>query len=297
MNDAIERILVPTDGSEESEAAFAAILPLVKAYAPEVTALYVFEGPDASYEPPAQIAKVCRGVRAAGMNAHLELREGKPADEILRSAKAKKVDLIALSTHGREGLNRLVAGSVAESVLRCAVVPLLVTRKGAKATSWKKIVVALDGSDRGEAILPDAFRLAKKMGSTLDLVRVVFPAITPTGLGELPMLPIPSDDPLPYLRTVVERARSEGIDAKAFGLEGTACFQILRHVEDSGAGLLCMATHGRTGLTRVLMGSIAEEMLRKAPCPVLVRRSVIWAGEQSQGVPVRSAETCGSGAE
>lgn len=297
MNDAIERILVPTDGSEESEAAFAAILPLVKAYAPEVTALYVFEDPEASYYPPAQIAKVCRAVRVAGMNVHLEIREGKPAEEILLAAKAKRVDLIALSTHGRGGVSRLVAGSVAESVLRCAVAPLLVTRKGATTESWKKIVVALDGSARGEAILPDAFRIAKKMGSSLDLVCVVFPTITPTGLGESAMIPIPPRDPMRYLRTVGEWARREGIDTTLIGLEGTASIQILRHVEDSGAGLLCMATHGHTGMTRVLLGSIAEEMLRKAPCPVLVRRSVVWAGGQSPGAPVRSAEACGSGAE
>src|SRR6185295_3518776 len=113
MSDMMEKILVPTDGSEQSESAFAAILPLVRAYAPEVTVLYVFEDPEASYDPPAQVAKVCRGVRRAGMNAHLELREGKPEEEILRAAKAKNVDLIALSTHGRGGISRLVAGSVA----------------------------------------------------------------------------------------------------------------------------------------------------------------------------------------
>ena len=297
MNDAIEKILVPTDGSMESESAFAAILPLVKAYAPEVTVLYVFEDPDASYYPPAQVAKVCRGVRAAGMNAHLELREGKPADEILRAAKAKKVDLIAMSTHGRGGLSRLVAGSAAESVLRRAMVPLLVTRQGSNSQSWKKIVVALDGSARGESILPDAFKLAKKLGSTIDFVRVALPIVNPTGVGEIPMIPFPPDDPMPYLNTVVARAKNEGIDANAVGMEGRASSQILRHIEESGAGLLCMATHGRTGLTRVLMGSIAEEMLRKAPCPVLLRRSVIWAENPAKAAPSKGVEMCGSGAE
>ena len=297
MNDAIEKILVPTDGSEESEAAFAAILPLVKAYAPEVTVLYVFEDPYASYYPPAQVAKVCCGVRAAGMNAHLELREGKPADEILRAAKAKKVDLIAMSTHGRGGVSRLVAGSVAESVLRRAVVPLLVTRQGSSSQSWKKIVVALDGSGRGESILPDAFRLAKKFGSTLDVVRVALPIVNPSGVGEIRMIPCPPDDPMPYLNAVVERAKNEGIDAHAVGLEGRACTQILHHVEESGADLLCMATHGRTGLTRVIMGSIAEEMLRKVSCPVLLRRSVIWAENPARAVPSKGVEVCGSGAE
>jgi nucleotide-binding universal stress UspA family protein len=297
MNDTIEKILVPTDGSEESEAAFPAILPLVKAYAPEVTVLYVFEDPEASYDPPSQVAKVCRGVRAAGMNVHLELREGKPAEEILRAAKARKVDLIAMSSHGRGGVNRLVAGSVAESVLRRAVAPLLVTRQGSNSQSWMKIVVALDGSERGDSILSDAFRLAKKLGSSLDLVRVALPVVHPTGIGEIPMIPFPPDDPMPYLATVVERARSEGIVARAVGLEGRACSQILRHVEESGAGLLCMSTHGRTGLTRALLGSIAEEMLRKAPCPVFLRRSVIWADEPAKTAAPRSVEVCGSGAE
>jgi nucleotide-binding universal stress UspA family protein len=297
MNEMIEKILVPTDGSSQSEAAFAAILPLVKAYAPEVTVLYVFEDPEASYLPPAQVAKVCRGLRAAGMNVHLELREGKAAEEILLAARAKTVDLIAMGTHGRGGLSRLVAGSVAESVLRRAVVPLLVTRQGSNDQSWKKIVVALDGSDRGESILPDAFRLAKKLGSTLDLVRVAFPVVHPSGVGEIPMIPLPPDDPMPYLRTVAERARSEGIEARAVGLEGRACSQILRHVEESGSGLLCMATHGRTGLTRVLLGSIAEELLRTAPCPVLLRRSVVWAESPARSGSPKGVEVCGSGAE
>ncbi|HLY73546.1 MAG TPA: universal stress protein [Planctomycetota bacterium] len=293
----IEKILVPTDGSPESECAFAAILPLVKAFAPEITVLYVFEDPDASYIPPAQVAKVCRGVRAAGMNAHLELREGKPAQEILLAARAKKVSLIAMSTHGRGGVSRLVRGSVAESVLRRALVPLLVTRPGAHARSWKKIVVALDGSERAESVLPDAFNLAHSLGATLDLVRVAFPMVIPSGAGEVPMLPLPPEDPMPYLKTIVDRAARLGLEAHAFGLEGAACPQILRHVEDSGADLLCLATHGRTGLTRAVTGSIAEEILRKAPCPVLVRRSVIWAEDPPGHPSPRGAEMCGSGAE
>lgn len=274
MKSGMKRILVPTDGSVESEAAFAAILPLVRAFAPEVAVLYVFEDPQASFYPPARIAKVCSGLRAANVNAHLELREGVPADEILRVAKERPCDLIALSTHGRGGVSRLIAGSVAEAVLRRAEGPLLVTRQGTNAQPWKKIVVALDGSPEGEAILADAFPLARQLGAKLDLVRVALPVITPTGLGEIPMIPVPPDDPMPYLRAMVERARVEGVEAQAVGLEGRAGAQILRYVEESGAGLLCMATHGRSGIARVLLGSIAEEMLRKAPCPVLLRRSV-----------------------
>jgi nucleotide-binding universal stress UspA family protein len=292
MKDVIKEILVPTDGTEESEAAFAAILPLVKADAPEVTLLYVFENTEASFLPPARVAKVCKGLRNAGVNAHLELRQGKPAQQILGLAKDKPADLIALSTHGRGGVRRLLSGSVAEEVLRHAEAPLLITRPGINSQSWKRIVVALDGSEHAESVLPEAFRLARKLGSSLDLVQVALPVITPLGVGEIPVMVLPPDDPLPYLRNLVERARREGVDARAVGLAGVACPEILRYLEESGAGLLCLATHGRTGLARVILGSTAEELLRRAPCPVLLRRSVLSSGPSvpegvAQGVDTR----------
>ncbi len=273
MNDPMGRILVPTDGSEESDAAYAAIMPLVRAYAPEVAVLHVFEDPEASFVPPARIAKACRALRSVHVNAHLELRVGTPADQILEVARGRKADLIAISTHGRAGVGRLLWGSVAEAVLRRAELPVLVTRPGSHERPWKKIVVALDGSERGEAILPDAVRVAKKLGAALDLVRVAVPVPPLLGIGDVPTPLLPADDPLPYLKTVVERVSHEGVEARAVGLEGGVRTRILQHVQESGAGLLCLTTHGRTGLARVLLGSTAEDLLRHAPCPVLLRRS------------------------
>ena len=74
MNDGVKKILVTTDGSPESESVFAAIMPVVRAWNPEVAVLYVFEDPEASFMPPARIAKACSALRAAGVNAYLELR-------------------------------------------------------------------------------------------------------------------------------------------------------------------------------------------------------------------------------
>lgn len=283
MSDTMGRILVPTDGSEESDAAYVAIMPLVRAYAPEVAVLYVFEDPEASFVPPARIAKACRALRSAQVNAHLELRVGKPADQILEVAKGRKTDLIAISTHGRTGVGRLLWGSVAEAVLRRAELPVLVTRPGAYEQPWKRIVVALDGSERSEGIFPDAVRVAKKLGATLDLVRVAVPVPPLLGIGDVPMPPLPADDLLPYLKTMVERARNGGVEARAVELEGGVRTRILQHVQESGAGLLCLTTHGRSGLARVLLGSMAEDLLRHAPCPVLLRRNVGPAGEPPSG--------------
>jgi len=275
MNETIKKILVSLDGSPASESVFPAIMPFVRAYAPEVAVLYVFEDPEASYMPPARIAKACSALRRTNVNAYLELRDGVPAEEIVRAAREKKADLIALSTHGRSGAFRLVAGSVAEEVLRRADVPVLVTRPSTVIQESRRIVVALDGSDRSEAILPDVERLARKLDAEVHVIRVVQLVIA-AGMGEVPVA-LPPEDPMPYLKGVVRRLEAAGLKATAVALEGGAADAILRYVEEASASLLCMATHGRSGLTRLMLGSVAEEVLRKAPCPVLLRRSVAAA--------------------
>jgi nucleotide-binding universal stress UspA family protein len=231
----------------------------------------VFEDPDASYMPPARIAKACSALRHTNVNAYLELRDGMPAEEIVRAARQKKADLIALSTHGRSGAVRLIAGSVAEDVLRHAEVPVLVTRPSAVVHEKRPIVVALDGSERSEAILPDVERLARKLGAAVHVIRVVQPVIAP-GMAEAPVV-LPPEDPMPYLKGVVRRLEAAGLTASALALEGPAADTLLRYVEETSASLLCMATHGRSGLARILLGSVAEAVVRKAPCPVLLRRS------------------------
>jgi nucleotide-binding universal stress UspA family protein len=171
MNDPIKKILVTTDGSPESESVFAAIMPIVRADDPQVSVLYVIEDPDNSFMPSPRLAKACSALRASNVRASLEIREGVPAEEILRAAREKKADLIAMSTHGRSGVVRLIAGSVAEEVLRRSKIPVLMTRPETASRSWKRIAVALDGSERSEAILPEAAALAKKMGAVLEVLR------------------------------------------------------------------------------------------------------------------------------
>jgi nucleotide-binding universal stress UspA family protein len=281
MKEAIEKILVSLDGSPASESVFPALMPLLRAYAPELAILYVFEDPDASYMPPAGVAKACSTLRHSNINAYLELRDGMPAEEIVRAAREKKADLIALSTHGRSGAVRLIAGSVAEEVLRHADVPVLVARPSTVVPETRRIVVALDGSERSEAILPDVERLARKLDAAIHVIRVVQPVVA-SGMGEAAVV-LPPEDPMPYLKGVVRRLEASGLKASAAALEGGAADSILRYVEANSASLLCMATHGRSGLARILLGSVAEAVVRKAPCPVLLRRSVAAAPAAKAG--------------
>ncbi len=272
MNENIERILVSLDGSPASESVLPAIMPFVRAYAPAVTVLYVCEDPESSLAPPECVAKACSALRGSNVNAHLDLRQGMPAEEIVRAARDKKADLIALSTHGRGGALRLVAGSVAEEVLRHADIPVLITKPATVVHETRRIVIALDGSERSEEILPDVLRLARKLNAEVDVIRAVQPAMA-AGMGEAPIV-LPPEDVMPYLKGVVKRLEAEGLKVNAAALEGRAANAILQYAQETKASLLCMATHGRSGLARLLLGSVAEEVVRKAPCPVLLRRSV-----------------------
>jgi nucleotide-binding universal stress UspA family protein len=105
-----------------------------------------------------------------------------------------------------------------------------------------------------------------------------------SGVGDVPGVRV-DENPLPYLERVRARLASEGVDATVAALEGRAGFQILRYAQENNASLLCMTTHGRSGLARIVLGSIADEVLRQAPCPVLLRRSVP-AEHGPEGVPL-----------
>jgi len=288
MKTMFRRILAACDGSPESEEAFAAMLPLLRTGNPDVLVVYVFENPHASYNPPAQLAKTCAALRANGVQARLQTLEGKPAAEIVRLAKERDADLIVMSTQGRGGLRRLLMGSVAEAVIRTSDIPVLVARPGTAAGDWKRMVVALDGSTRGEDILQDVIPLAERLKASVELIRVALPPMTIGGLGDAPGAMV-ADDPLPYLKQLQSRLAGEGFDAAVKALDGRAAAEIVRHATESGASLLCLTTHGRTGLERVLMGSVAEEVVRNAPCPVLLRRSArvdgILLGPPAAGLP------------
>lgn len=271
MKNPVERILVPLDGSVAADAALQAIGPLHAIRHPEVLLLGVLEekGVDSRLRP--HLDFTCNSLRARGVNASVALREGKPAPQILAFAKEQSVDLIAMSTHGRGGLARVFLGSVTEEVLRHAEVPLLVCRSGSTSGEWTRIMVALDGSETAEGMLPEAARIAQAVKGTLDLVRVAIPVVAASGIGEFPLV-FPAEDPAPYLKGVSGRLLAEGVEARAVPLEGRAAASIVERARESKAGLICMTTHGRSGAARVLLGSIAEEVLRHAPCPVLLRR-------------------------
>jgi nucleotide-binding universal stress UspA family protein len=209
------------------------------------------------------------------LDMYYQTREGDTAEMILRTAEEMRCDLIVMGTHGRHGLNRLLAGSIAETVLRNAQCPVLALRPQEARRRGAPVQVILhptDFSDCSETSLAVARLLARDVGARLVLLHVTPLEVvlegTLAGGGD----PEADSDCLAEIR-----ARIEGPDLKCpveVQLErGDPTAEILRVADEVGADLIVMGTHGRSGLGRVLMGSVAEGVLRAARCPVLITRA------------------------
>jgi nucleotide-binding universal stress UspA family protein len=151
---------------------------------------------------------------------------------------------------------------------------------------YNRIVVALDGSPLAERVLPRVEPLAEHLGSRLLLLRAVRPpgliaalavgaAAQPIAGGVVDPTPVVEADEREteaYLRGVVERLRARGLAVDRDQRVGSAAEVIVAYALEYEAGMIAMTTHGRGGLGRAVFGSVADAVLRQAPCPVLLVR-------------------------
>jgi nucleotide-binding universal stress UspA family protein len=140
--------------------------------------------------------------------------------------------------------------------------------------SIKRIVVGTDFSEGSDAAMEQAFSLAVTLRAVVDLVHVVEPGIlvAPAALGSLPL----ADGPALYeeidraLTARAEQARAAGLVCQTNSLQGFPPGEIVRHARKVDADLIIVGTHGRTGIAHAVLGSVAERVVQRAACPVLV---------------------------
>lgn len=205
----------------------------------------------------------------------VQVAVGDPAQEI--AAAASKTDLIVMATHGRSGIGHLVMGSVTAEVCRTARVPVLALRAGQPdrpLTAVKRILWATDLSAASEMAWRYALLLADILAAEMYLLHVVSAAQV-VGVPDLPV-PVLGD----WLEAEVaardrDLAAAQG-EAEALGLAarrkvtvGAPAGTIIAEAKAERADLIVVGTHGRRGLSHVLLGSVAEAVIRRAPCPVL----------------------------
>jgi nucleotide-binding universal stress UspA family protein len=194
--------------------------------------------------------------------------EGEPYERIVDLADAENCDLIIMGRRGRRRLERALVGSVTARVIGYSRRDVLVVPKNA-LVGWQKILVATDGSKYSNAAIAKAIDFAKSYGGELKIVSVVdipseFYAEAPTVVEDL------ARKAKRFVDDVRKKAEEFNIRAATFTAEGEAYEVITRLAKDEKADVIVMGSHGRTGLRRLLMGSVAEKTIGHSPCPVLV---------------------------
>jgi len=198
------------------------------------------------------------------------------APSIVEYADVQGVELIVMGSHGRRGVRRLLLGSVTEEVVRASECPVLVvprTPDGAPARhNYARILAPIDFSIQSEAGLRVAADLARRFDAGLELIHAVdiptLPELYGPSAGPLVDVKRATDAAMATIETLAAPLRHDVTVATSTSVGG-AVHTILEAAEPD-TDLIVMPTHGYSGLDRLLMGSVAEGVLRRARCPVLL---------------------------
>lgn len=269
-----ERILVPLDGSATAEAVLPQVGRLLRRHDSEVILLrsanpMPVEAVPTVFEAALATAReyllgVQERLAADGIRVRSIARLGAAAETILQVAEEEKATLVAMATHGHSGVARLVFGSVAERVLRKSPLPVLVIRPfGASHAreTIENILVPLDGSEASQRVVPRAMEVASLFGARVILLHV----LGANGPDR--------DTAARQLGEVAHRLRAAGISTLTLVEEGDPAVVIGDAARRREVDLVAMTTHGRTGLPRLVVGSVTESVVRASHVPVVVVRS------------------------
>lgn len=192
------------------------------------------------------------------------------ADSIGERAQAGKNDLIVMATHARDGLERFLVGSVADELVRRGPGPLLLVPPDGKQPDLipeprvERVVVPLDGSALAEQALEPGLDLAKLMEASCVLLRVIPPQPHAKTAEEA--------EARAYLEATIRRLGDQPVHVEGLTVAAQSVPEAILHVARP-TDLIALATHGRGGLRRLALGSVADKVIRGAATPVLVCRA------------------------
>lgn len=288
----IQKILVPLDGSDSSEIA----LPLAEAIVEKSSAsifLITIAGLESqNLEPLYQsyleqvkekLQARLRSYRASpATKVEIHVLKGNPAEEILGYADEINADIIVMAGRGSTGHGPWLLGSIATRVTVASTKPVLVVKNRTENSAlehdklFKKILVPLDGSTAGEAAMPFTGELASATGSELILFHAVQPAASwiDAGIGgTYASIEVPEDVKaitLNYLEGLRKRLLKKGLNVKVVVQDGSPAELIINYAKTEAVNVISISTHGRTGISRWVFGSVTEKILRYGSTSVLV---------------------------
>jgi nucleotide-binding universal stress UspA family protein len=295
-----ETILVPLDGSAQSEAVLPYTMAIAKAEGSTLRLLSVVE-PEGTNpllagmehdsdlavrmhsEAGQYLSQMVAALKQQGVQASSLVVAGAPTEEIRRAAESGDIAMLAMATHGRGGLQRWALGSVADKVMRMSTTPTLLVRPSEtpqedRTVALRRLLVPLDGSPLAEEAIAPAARLAQSAGAKLVLLRVEpwlsSRAVFATEGMYIPNLSTLEDEVGAAAKEYIDSARQQvpsGVSCESVVLRGFVNVLLEAYVEEGKIDLVVMSTHGRGGLARFVVGSKADSLVRAGAPTLLIR--------------------------
>ncbi len=300
-----ERILVPLDGSPTAELILPQIARILNHEDAEVILLRAVDVSNESglvmadkilyqyrEEATQYLHDLALRLGKTMAKVHARIAHGDPAEVILEAAKTEGATMIAMTTHGRTGLDRWAIGSVAEKVARASDVPVLLVRsfrrkKGGglepmvpDTLPFRRILVPVDGSPTSMSVIGAAEKFGQLCNSEVLLLHVMPPYMPPGAMlpGMEAALPVTRPEPVrsnedAVTKAAADRFRHAGLKTTRLSVEGEPASEIVDLARNRDMDLIALATHGRSGFGRWALGSVAERVLRSAEMPILLVRA------------------------
>ncbi|MCB0279405.1 MAG: universal stress protein [Calditrichaeota bacterium] len=292
----VKKILFPTDFSDCAEHAFKSAIKMAKRYDADLEVLHVSVLPVSDpyslgyYYPDSTEAKhmlekhvkneLKRTIQDQGIKdikiTTKQMTGLSPAPVILKYAKEQEFDMLVIGTHGRTGFRHAVLGSVAEEIVRLA--PCSVMTVGshyeAKSDAENKILVPIDFSSHSKTALANAKEFADRYNMSIETIHVIPNAfqIHPEGteFNIFNSYPDILEETKASLKEMSDEMGGPEIVIDHAVTVGYPAVEICDYAKQHGHSLIMMPTHGITGIKKLLIGSVAEKVVRLAPCPVIV---------------------------
>ncbi|MFB6171302.1 MAG: universal stress protein [Haloarculaceae archaeon] len=284
-----DRLLFPTDGSEGAAAALDHALDLAAAHDATLHVLNVADTTrdsltlvqgdvvDALEREGERIVEAAADrARSRGVDVVTAVLQGEPDRTIVDYAADRDVDLVVLPTHGRRGIERILLGSTTERVVRRSTVPVLTLRPGTEpGYPYRDVLVPTDGSDCAAAALAVGADLATAAGATLHLLSVVDVASLGIDVRTDLQADALEERATEVVGEAAKTATDAGVESVTEAVESGASIHgtVEAYVAAHGVDVVVLGTHGRTGVDRYLLGSVAEKLVRTSPVPVLTVRA------------------------
>ncbi len=274
-----KRVLVPLDGSMLAESALEPALNLAEQSAGTVCLIRVPVFMDSGvqstpeydriwaadnnsipeYEDTTAYLRETRNrIARPGVTLRTVVGEGEPANAVINTAIDRNADLIMIASHARKGVSRWLLGSVASKVIGQAPMPVMLVRK---SQPYNHILVTLDGSEKSERILEPALALAEGLNCRITLLEVEDP-------GE-------DDEASPrqsYLDEILARYSDRGVRVTTALEKGAVAHTIMSYAGSNDVDLVAMSTNGRTGLQKLIFGSVTAKVMSESGSAMLIVR-------------------------